>query len=215
MTTSMGTKIKARRRALDLSADEVAQHIGVSRATLYRYESPDNYRIPANCLKALAEILQTTQEFLIGSSDSADKWIEENATPMSKITYLPIIGVVRAGVGGITYEDNLGEEFVENSVLKGHSANEFFWSRVKGDSMEPRLFEDDLVLIRKQTSVDSGAYAIVLVDDEEGVVKRVTYDEDSVTLHSQNHNYPPRVFRGKEVLRLRIVGQVIKSQSTF
>lgn len=213
--STLGSRIKQRRKALGLSADLVAEEIGVSRATFYRYESPENSKIPTSVLKPLAEILKTSQDFLMGTDEAREKWLEENTIPVSKITYLPIIGVVRAGSGGITYEDNLGQDFIETEALKGHSANEFFWTKVKGDSMEPRLFENDLVLVRKQTSVDSGTYAVVLVDDEEGVVKKITYDENSITLHSQNHNYPPRIFKGKEVLRVRVVGQVIKSQSTF
>lgn len=207
-------RIKSMRRALGLSAEEVAKYIGVSRATYYRYEGGEDQKIPTKILMPLAEVLQTTPQVLIGD-ETESRWIAENTLPVNEVTYLPIIGVVRAGVGGITFEEELGTEFVESSTLKGHSAGEFFWTRVKGDSMEPRLYENDLVLVRKQTSVDNGEYAIVLVDDEEGVVKRVTYDETSVTLHSQNHNYPPRIFEGKEVLRLRIVGKVIKSQSTF
>ena len=212
---SVGNRIKARRKELGLSADEVAQKTGISRATLYRYESPDIYKVPIQFLEDIAVVLKTTPDVLIGTNVERDKWIEENTIPVSKIAKLPIIGIVRAGVGGITYEDNLGEEYVETSALGGHQKEEFFWLKVKGDSMVPRLFENDLVLVRKQTSVQSGDYAVVLVDDEEGVVKRVTYDETSVTLHSQNHNYPPRVFKDRDVLRLRIVGRVIKSLSTF
>ena len=214
--TSIGTKIKARRKALNLSADYVAETIGISRATLYRYESPETYRIPATCLAPLAEVLKISQDFFLSDNMyDENSWLEENAVPLKKIVNLPIIGIVRAGVGGIIYEESLGEEFVESSVLKGYSENDFFWLKVKGDSMEPRLFEDDLVLVRKQTSIESGSYAVVLVDDEEGVVKRVTYDENTITLHSQNHNYPPRVFKDREVLRVRVVGQVVKSQSSF
>ncbi len=207
-------RIKAMRRTLGLSAEEVAKYIGVSRATYYRYEGSEDQKIPTKILIPLSEVLKTTPQALIGD-ETESRWIEENTLPVNEVTYLPIIGIVRAGVGGITFEEELGTEFVETSSIKGHSPSEFFWTRVKGDSMEPRLYENDLVLVRKQTSVNNGEYAIVLVDDEEGVVKRVTYDETSVTLHSQNHNYPPRVFEGKEVLRLRIVGKVIKSQSTF
>lgn len=213
--TSVGERIKARRKELGISADTVAQKAGISRATLYRYESPNSYKVPVTCLNSIAETLNTTVDVLMGTNEVRDKWIEENTIPISKITKLPIIGIVRAGIGGITYEDNIGEELVEASVLAGHSKDDFFWLKVKGNSMEPRLFEDDLVLVRKQTSIESGSYAVVLVDDEEGVVKKVTYDSHSVTLHSQNHNYPPRIFKDKDVLRLRIVGQVIKSVSSF
>ena len=217
MLNPIGPRIKKRRKILGLSADEVAEAIGVSRATLYRYESENCHKVPMAILSPLARLLKTDAPSLLDSDNAAteSQWLEENASPMSKVTYLPIIGVVRAGVGGIAYEDHLGEEFIETDTLKGHSIHDFFWSKVKGDSMEPRLFDGDLVLVRKQTSIDSGSYAVVLVDDEEGVVKRVTYDDNSITLHSQNSKYPPRVFKDREVLRVRIVGKVIKSQSTF
>ena len=81
--------------------------------------------------------------------------------------------------------------------------------------MEPRLYEGDLVLVRKQTSVDSGSYAVVVIDDDEGVVKKVEYDKKSITLLSQNHNYPPRKFTDDDVQRVRIIGKVIESKSKF
>lgn len=211
----LSERIKERRRIMGLKADDVAAAVGVSRATLYRYESSENDKIPSNILEKLAQVLGTNREYLMGIEDERNEWLKNNAIPLSEITKRPIMGVVRAGSGGITFEEELGEEFVETSVMKGYSPGEFFWLRVKGDSMEPRLFENDLVLVRKQSSVDSGTYAIVLVDDEEGVVKKVIYDESSITLISQNHNYPPRKFENKEVLRVRIVGQVIKSQCSF
>lgn len=212
---SVGSRIKKRRKELGISAELVAEKIGVSRATYYRYECDESTKISYDVMDQIADILQTTRFELTGTENQREKWIKENTIPILKITYLPIIGTVRAGSGGITYEDNLGQEFIETSSLKGHSSEDFFWTKVKGDSMEPRLFEDDLVLVKKQTSVDSGSYAVVLIDDEEGVVKKITYDDNSITLHSQNHNYPPRTFVGKEVLRVRVVGQVVKSQSTF
>jgi len=211
----LSERIKERRRIMGLKAEDVAEKIGVSRATLYRYESSPNDKIPTNILEKLAKILGTTREYLIGIEDQRNEWLKNNAIPLSEITRRPIIGVVRAGTGGIIYEEELGKEFVETAAMKGYNPEDFFWLKVKGDSMEPRLFENDLVLVRKQSSVDSGTYAIVLVDDEEGVVKKVVYDESSVTLVSQNHNYPPRTFRDKDALRVRIVGQVIKSQCSF
>ena len=48
----------------------------------------------------------------------------------------------------------------------------YFWLTVTGDSMEPILCEGDLVLVRKQTSVDNGSMAVVLVGGEEGLVKK-------------------------------------------
>lgn len=214
---SVGERIKRLRKKAGYNAETVAEKIGVSRATMYRYENNEIKKIPSTVLEPLAALLDTTPEFIMGWSDGETKSSSEpsDAFPLESVVYLPIIGVVRAGVGGIAFEEPLGEEFIETNVLKGHSKSEFFWLKVKGDSMEPRLFDGDLVLVRKQSSIDSGVYAVVIIDDEEGVVKRVTYDENAITLHSQNPAYPPRVFSGKDILKIRIVGQVVRSQSIF
>lgn len=47
---------------------------------------------------------------------------------------------------------------------------------------EPLIDDGSKILIKKQTSVDSGQIAAVLVDDEEAVVKKVLYNDNTVEL---------------------------------
>lgn len=63
-------RIKARRLALGLSADDIAGAIGVSRATVYRYESKDIEKLPLDILAPLAEALKTTPSYLMGWDDN-------------------------------------------------------------------------------------------------------------------------------------------------
>ena len=60
----------------------------------------------------------------------------------------------------------------------------------------------------RQASVDSGSIAVVIVDDEDGVIKRVVYGDDFIELQSINPMYPPRRFEGRDVLRIRVFGLV-------
>ena len=142
-----------------------------------------------------------------------------DAIPYSPIQYgIPIVGVVRAGIGGAAHEDIKGYETVSKFDLNGHEPSEYFWLRVKGDSMEPELYEDDLVLVHKQASVDSGTLAVILVDDiadSEGLVKKVNYGHDWIELVSYNEAYPPRRFEKQEVLRIYVVGQVVQSKRIY
>ena len=62
----------------------------------------------------------------------------------------------------------------------------------------------------KQSSVDSGTIAVVLLDGEEGLVKRVEYGADWIELHSINPMYKTMRFEGRDVLRLEVVGAVKK-----
>ena len=66
-----GKRIKQRRKELGLSADAVAKKIGKDRATLYRYENGDIENLPLSLLPLLADILDTSQAYLMGWEDSS------------------------------------------------------------------------------------------------------------------------------------------------
>jgi transcriptional regulator with XRE-family HTH domain len=67
-----GQRIKARRKQLKMSADEVAAKLGVSRSTIFRYENGQIEKVPANVLERLAEILKTTPTYLMGWDDDSN-----------------------------------------------------------------------------------------------------------------------------------------------
>ena len=91
----------------------------------------------------------------------------------------------------------------------------YFWLTVTGDSMEPILCEGDLVLVRKQTSVDNGSMAVVLVGGEEGLVKKIFYGPDWIELHSLNPAYAVRRFEGPDVMQVAVLGLVMESKRKF
>lgn len=62
-------RIKARRKECRLSADEVAAELGVSRATVYRYESAEITNMGIDKIEPLARVLHTTPEYLMGWTD--------------------------------------------------------------------------------------------------------------------------------------------------
>lgn len=76
MTT--GERIKARRKELGITADKVAEHIGVSRSTMFRYEKGEIEKIPINNLVPIARALHTTIGHLMGWSD------EKNSIPVAE-----------------------------------------------------------------------------------------------------------------------------------
>ncbi len=59
-------RIMNRRKELGLTADEVADALGVSRSTIYRYESAYIEKVPLSSLEPLAKVLQTTPHYLMG-----------------------------------------------------------------------------------------------------------------------------------------------------
>lgn len=133
-------------------------------------------------------------------------------TPQSMIP-IPVVGKVAAGYTCLAETEIIGYELVDrDTILEGY---EYMWLKVKGDSMEPMILEGDLVLVRLQRSVNSGEYGVVIVDEEDGLVKRIELGNCKITLISNNPYYPPREFRNEETQRVRIVGKVIESKRKF
>ena len=76
--------------------------------------------------------------------------------------------------------------------------------------MYPKIEDGDIIQVYKQDSVDSGSIAVILLDDDEGLVKKVYYGDDWIELHSINPMYPVMRFEKEDVTRLRVVGLVRK-----
>lgn len=81
--------------------------------------------------------------------------------------------------------------------------------------MEPELHSGDRVLVREQETLDCECYAVVRIDGEDGVVKKVRIERDRITLTSVNPYYPPRIFEREQMNDIAIVGKVILSQRSF
>ena len=61
-----GQRMKEKRKELGLSAEFIADKLGVSPATIYRYEKGDIENIPGNILEQISKILKTTPAYLMG-----------------------------------------------------------------------------------------------------------------------------------------------------
>lgn len=203
---TIGERIRLRREQLGLSQEELAKALGYkSRSSINKIEL-GLQKLTQSKISSTAEALQTTPYYIMGWDDAVSRAF--NVVPVGKQGMRPIYGSVSAGLGEYVEGDNeiLGWETVEEK----YATDEFFYLRVKGDSMSPKIEDGDLLLIRKQTSVDSGDIGAFLVDGEEGYVKRVKYDTDYVTLISLNPAYEPIYFVGEQVKRVRVVGKIIE-----
>lgn len=66
---STGKRIKERRDSAGISAEKLAEKIGVAKTTIYRYEKGTIEKISAETIDALAYVLRTTPEYLLGKTD--------------------------------------------------------------------------------------------------------------------------------------------------
>lgn len=210
---TIGERIKERRKQLGLTVDELAERLGKNRATIYRYESNDIEKLPTTVLEPLAKVLDVTPAYLMG-------WLKpsqaKSLTPTdlrANTKPVPLVGRVAAGLS-CHAEDNI-EGYILTDCEFLHEGYDYFWLTVTGDSMYPEFQEGDRVLIREQSTLDCECYAVVRIDGEDGVVKRVRIEDKRIILTSINPYYPPRIFEREEMNRIAIVGLVLKIERVF
>ena len=204
---TIGERIRLRREQLGLSQEELAKALGYkSRSSINKIEL-GLQKLTQSKILSIAEALQTTPDYIMGWDDAISRAF--NVISVGKQGMRPIYGSISAGLGEFVEGDNeiLGWEPVEEE----YANDEYFYLRVVGDSMSPKIDDGDLILIHKQSSVDSGDIGAFLVDGDEGYVKRVKYDTDYITFISLNPAYAPITFVGADVQRVRVVGKVIKA----
>ncbi len=208
MTT--GERIKTLRKEHNLTQEELGAKIGVQKAAIQKYEKGTVKNIKRDSLLKLSQILNTTPEYLLGWDEIPSNLEMSNDAEFIKI---PVVGKVAAGISCFTDNNILDYELVNKNDVRG--GEQYAFLRVVGDSMYPVFIEGDLVLVRCQTSVDSGSYAVVTIDGEDGVIKKVVYGKDFIELQSINPMYPPRRFENEDVLRIRVFGLVKEIKRKF
>ena len=195
-------------RQKNIPLTNLVESLGLSKGNIFKWRSGT---VPKSAtLKKIADYLDVSMEYLLGQSDNP----QENENIIKKIgglsvtdfPLIAIIGSVKAGYGGIAYEEIIGYETADVK-----NPEECFYLLVKGDSMEPYIHDGDLALVRKQSDVDSGSLAVVIINGDEGTLKKVVKQDGALILQPFNHDYAPQVFYGNSINSVHIVGRVIST----
>lgn len=214
----VGHRMKQRRKELGLSADLVAEKIGVSRSNVYRYEKGDIEKMPTEILIPLSEVLKTTPAYLMGWDEHDDITIIYNQLERPRQTKVynfaerqlkeqqTIINYGSSAAGpSLDYSDG----FVEEEKLEKIPSKASYTLTIKGDSMEPEILNGSKVFVQPVSMVENGEIAIVELDGEGVTCKKIRFDYDNqkVILESINTDYTDMIFDNS---RVRIVGKVVK-----
>ncbi len=208
----IGTRVKKRRVIMGLSQKQLSDLLGVAQAHISKIESGKGNPSP-KLLNSIARILKTSPGFLIGSfSESQSHSTEIGFVEFNRETQRYRVRVIgRISAGGIESCSIAAEEVI--AVIESDKPMDFALV-VRGDSMEPRLFEGDIVLIQKTpvSELKNRDMVVVIRDFEEGLVKRFFLDDlGNVILQSDNANYPPLIIPANQIgIECYIVGKVIE-----
>lgn len=136
-------------------------------------------------------------------------YIERNENRGGRGVKIPVLGLVQAGLPVEAVEDILDWEEITPELA---ATGEYCAFQIRGNSMEPRMVEGDVIIVRKQDIVDTNDIAVVMVNGDEATVKRVKITSEGITLIPLNPAYPVMFFTPAEVseLPVRILGRVVE-----
>lgn len=198
MKQNVGIAIKTRREQLELTQQQVADYVGVSKSAVSRWESGDVANMGIDKLSRLSEVLSVSPLDIINETELTFKIIpnKNNTTP------IPLLGSIAAGQPALA-EQNIEDYFNLDKKIKAD-----FCLRIKGDSMiNVNILDGDIVFIKKQEDLEDGQIGAVLVDDS-ATLKRFYRNNGSVILQSENPEYKPLVISTGEI---RILGKMVAS----
>ena len=198
-------RLKLLRRESGLSQQDFAKQLGTSKSSVNMYERGE--REPGiETLEAIADYFNVDMDYLLGKSDHRSKsaWLEDIDNSID-------LDILRSQVKF----ENLFPIEKELYVEAGAEIEADFCLRAKGDSMiRARIYDGDIVFIRKQSMVDNGEIAAVVIDDE-ATLKRVNYypEKNLLILKAENPDYEDLVYTGEQLDHIIILGKAVAFQS--
>lgn len=196
----------------------IGEKLSLNPGTISRYANglmaP---KIPT--LYMLANLFRVNPSWLMGydapkyedrvEPDDPSPPLPSNIMPLPKMYRVPLVGTIACG------QPILAVENADETVAVPDWINADFALRCKGDSMiNARIFDGDIVYIKKQPEVESGQIAAVRIQDE-ATLKRVRLYGDHISLEPENPMYKPIVLWEEDMNSVEILGLAVGFTSMF
>ncbi|MCR4564121.1 MAG: XRE family transcriptional regulator [Clostridiales bacterium] len=193
-------ELKKLRNQKGLSQAQLADKLNVAASTIGMWESGKREPRDYETLELIADFFNVNMDALLSGS--------------LRPNIIPVLGTVRAGLPMNAVENILDYEEISNDMAR---QGDFFALKIKGSSMEPRFAEGDIVIVKKQSDVDSGEIAIVLVNGDEATIKKVQKFNGGINLIPSNPIYEVLTFDNKQIenLPVQIIGKVVELRAKF
>ena len=199
-------RIAELRKKKGYSQATLGKMLGRAQNTICNWEN-GNREADNEALLQMSELFDVSVDYLLGKSNVQ--------RPLGKGgVKIPVLGRVVAGIPIEAIEDIIDDEEIPADMA---ARGTYFALQIYGDSMEPRMKEGDVVIVRQQEDIDSGDLAIVLVNGNDATVKKVRKSTEGIMLIPFNTAYEPIFYSNKQIdeLPVRILGKVVELRAKF
>lgn len=203
----IGQLINNRRSELGLTLEEVGNAVGVSKSTVKKWEDGFISNMKRDKIAKLAQVLKLNPVSLITGEAATEQTIFDrfdNIKPLA-LKKFPMLGEIACG------EPIYADEDKETYVMADSDIKADFCLKAKGESMiNARIYDGDLVFIKKMPMVENGDIAAVIIEDE-ATLKRVYYypEQNKLILNPENSAFDPLVYIGEELNHIHILGKAV------
>lgn len=219
---TLGNIVKQYRADNNLSMDDFAKRCSLSKGYISMIENginPRNSKPIAPTLPSIMKIASAMNielDELLKMMDGGQKvTLVSSKEPEKKGgVVINVLGRVAAGVPIEAIEDIIDTEEITEELAK---TGTFFGLQIHGNSMEPKMSEGDIVIVRQQDDAESGEIVIVTVNGTDATCKRLRKYRDGIELISNNPSYEPIFFTNEEIESkpVRIIGRVVELRAKF
>lgn len=200
----------------------VAKETGITQTTLSDWKK-GKITPKTDTLQKIADYFNVTLDYLTGNSEfqnwddqyNANGKLAEDVAKYETGVRIPVLGKVAAGIPLEAIQEI--EDYEEISEVMA-SSGEFFALKIQGHSMQPKFSPGDVVIVRKQSDLDSGDIGVVIVNGENATVKKVMKQDNGIMLVASNQTvYPPKFYDREECasLPVQILGKVVELRAKF
>ena len=199
--------LKNLRKDRQMTQSELAKKLGLAASTIGMYERAE--REPDfETLEKISDFFSVNMNTLLGKESAFS--VGKNSIGVK----IPVLGKVAAGIPITAVENILDYEEIPAGMA---SCGDYVALKIEGSSMEPRMYQGDIVIVRVQNTVEHGEVAVVMVGGSEATVKKVQFKKDGILLQPFNPSYEPIFYTSAEVesIPVQIFGKVVECRQKY
>lgn len=186
-----------------ISQTEICQTLGFSMSTFSDW-------VHARTYPRIDKIELMANYFGIEKSDLVEERTKSQRAGIS----INVLGRVAAGIPINAITEIIDTEEISEDLAK---TGDFFALQIKGDSMEPKISNGDVVIVRQQDDAETGDTVIALINGDDAVCKRLRKYKEGLELISTNPSYAPLYFDEETIKNkpVKIIGKVVELRAKF
>ena len=194
----------------------VIRELGFSTGSVSHWKKG---KVPhASTIKKLSEYFGVPVSYFFTGTDEVEKRnqqiVDDFWNGKNPSVRIPVYGNVAAGIPIEAITDIDDWEEISDEMAQSGS---YVALRIHGDSMEPKMSEGDVVIVRLQETLESGETGIIFVNGGEATCKKIKRTPEGIMLLSTNPKYEPMFYSNEEIssVPIRIFGKVVELRAKF